>query len=381
MSGAFLDFFFITAVLFMQDKFFPTSAENAAFYVALALSIATWIWWRLSRNALPAVLCATALLGMWLSSGEATATLFIWLALVVLFLQRQFVAVYVAVAAVAAAFIASLVVSSLSVGMAIVSAVSMVLIVLAGLNLGFIAMTAVENDAELRRNRAQLAEANAQLQQELFDARDLTLADERARIAAALHDGLGHKLTSIGLGLDFGIRTIESAPERAREELTRARVATSEALNDMRTTVRALHPVDLTNDNLAGALTSLSDSFASTGLQVDVDVDQRVAERLDKDAEMLIVRATQEGLTNIARHAQASNAVISLAASSDAEGFAAFSVSDNGRGAESIKPGFGLTTLRQRAEALGGSLTIPSLSPGDSGFTFSISLPLHTSTE
>ncbi|WP_018297571.1 sensor histidine kinase [Corynebacterium lubricantis] len=93
-----------------------------------------------------------------------------------------------------------------------------------------------------------------QLKAALRDSQELALSRERERIAASLHDGLGHRLTSIGLSLDYSARMIGRDPAKARSEIDSARQATSDALDSMRTTVRAMKPISLNDEALSPTL-------------------------------------------------------------------------------------------------------------------------------
>src|SRR5699024_9664857 len=110
--------------------------------------------------------------------------------------------------------------------------------------------------AEIERNVAldELEDANSELRRRLAAEEDLVVAEERARVAAALHDGLGHRLTSIGMSLDFSERMVERDPLRTREEISNARATASEALDEMRRVVRAMHPVTTDPEDPLGSL-------------------------------------------------------------------------------------------------------------------------------
>ncbi|MDO5512674.1 sensor histidine kinase [Corynebacterium sp.] len=217
------------------------------------------------------------------------------------------------------------------------------------------------------RQRAldELQEANERLRASLRDSRELALSQERERIAATLHDGLGHRLTTIGLSLDYSERMIDRDPERARAEVRRAREATTESLDVMRSTVRAMRPVELVDDDLGATLEHFAASFDTTGLQVSVDT--ALETEPDEPRAQLILRVVQEALTNVVRHADADRVRITLRDRS-------VSVADNGRG-NNAAPDFGLRGLQEAAASLGGTLTIDPHGGIDHGALLTLTLP------
>lgn len=239
-----------------------------------------------------------------------------------------------------------------------------------GLQLAMLAKKSAFYYVDRKHTLAKLQESNAQLRELLRTSRDLTLSRERGRIAAALHDGLGHRLTTVNLSLDFADRMMASDPKRAREELQFARTTVTEALDDMRVVVRALHPVQLESESFVEALTTVGTAFSNTGLDVTVTVSDSV-DTLAPEVEALLLAATQEALTNISRHAHAHHVHIDLRCDGT---MVDFSISDDGVGCADIVPGFGLRSLSERALELNGTVDVT----GDNGFVLSLRVPKET---
>ena len=232
---------------------------------------------------------------------------------------------------------------------------------------------------------ARLADANDELRRRLGTEQDLVLAQERERAARELHDGLGHRLTAIGLSLEFVDRAQDRDPERAHAELLRARATVGEALDSMRRLVRAMHPLELGTARGVDAFAAIADAFRSTGLDIAVTVDEQDetsgVRELSREHSLLLVRFVQEGLTNVVRHADAERVHLRVASG---EGGIEASIEDSGPGADSdaaapaaTGDGFGLRSLRGRAETLGGSLQAGATA---TGFLLSIRLPLNQAT-
>ncbi|WP_432932487.1 sensor histidine kinase [Microbispora sp. CA-135349] len=183
--------------------------------------------------------------------------------------------------------------------------------------------------------------------------RELAVAEERARMAADMHDSVGHHLTVIKMGLENAERFRERRPEAAWAEVRQAKELTVEALTDARRWVRALRPLALDGRVGSAALERLAASFDGTGISVSFEV--RGEERnLEADTELVLYRVLQEGLTNALRHAKAQHVHGTLTFGDDR---VALVVSDDGTGRDDrARGGFGLTSLADRARALGGTL-------------------------
>ncbi|MFK4115144.1 sensor histidine kinase [Microbacterium sp. NPDC006705] len=227
---------------------------------------------------------------------------------------------------------------------------------------------------DLQDALARLDAAHAELQRRYAADRDLVLAQERERTARELHDDLGHRLTAVGLSLDYASRVAD--PAAARDEVVHARAVVGESLEAMRRLVRAMHPIDLGELGDLDAFRTLAESFRGTGLTVMVEIEGERS--LAREHALLLLRFVQEGLTNVIRHADAATASLrievgpsSIQATLDDDGSAS-------QGGTPPAGGFGLRSLRARAEELGGSLAVEG---GASGFRLSMLLPIEASGE
>ncbi len=205
-------------------------------------------------------------------------------------------------------------------------------------------------NSELRATRALLAESSR--------------IAERMRIARDLHDLIGHHLTALSLNLEVASHLcneaaathVRSAQSTARHLLADVREAVSELRQD--------DAIDLTQ-----ALHSLTDSVP--GLNVHVVMPPRFSVEDPRRAQVLL-RCAQEIITNTAKHAGARNLWLNFAYA-DAS-LVGLHARDDGRGAERVEPGNGLSGMRERLTELGGSL---SLEAGMSqGFALTVRLPL-----
>ncbi|WP_223167981.1 sensor histidine kinase [Nonomuraea sp. SYSU D8015] len=189
--------------------------------------------------------------------------------------------------------------------------------------------------------------------------RELTVAEERGRMAAEMHDSIGHHLTVIKVGLENAERYRHRRPEAAWDEVRQAKELTVAALADARRWVRALRPLALDGHLGSAALKRLADSFAGTGVAVDFHV-TGTERLLEPDTELVLYRVLQEGLTNALRHAEAESVRGRLAFE---KGRVVLVVTDDGKGHDQGF-GFGLSSLAERVKALGGTLTSGNAAKG-----------------
>jgi two-component system sensor histidine kinase DesK len=178
----------------------------------------------------------------------------------------------------------------------------------------------------------------------------LALEDERNRFARDLHDILGHSLTVITVKAELANRLVDVDPERARSELADLERLSRDALSDVRRAVEGYRELTLPGE-LARARTALS------AAEIDADLPNST-EGVPTDRRELFAWAVREGITNVIRHSGARRCTVVL-------GEHEVEVRDDGRGAAVVDgTGHGLTGLRERAAALGGTVVTQSLQPG-----------------
>jgi len=255
----------------------------------------------------------------------------------------------------------------------------------------------VGNEQQL--NRAQelsaLTEANAKLEQSLrlnaelheqlvSQAREAGVSDERRRMAREIHDTLAQGLTGIitqlqaaqslgagGAGTEAGARHIDAAVSLARESLTEARRS-----------VQALTPEPLVGARLPDAVQDVAERWSVLHEVPVAFTTTGTARTVRPDIEVALLRTAQEALANVAKHAGASRVGLTL---SYMEDLVTLDVRDDGVGFLTVngtgprRPrdahgGFGLGTMRQRIEEVGGRLEIEA-EPG-SGTAISAAVPV-----
>jgi signal transduction histidine kinase len=179
---------------------------------------------------------------------------------------------------------------------------------------------------------------------------------ERRRIERDLHDGAQQRLVALAMDLGMARERFDDDPEQTRRLVTEAHEEAKAALGDLRDVVRGFHPAILEDRGLDAALSSV---VARCPVPVELDVD--VAERPPPTVESAAYYVVSEALTNIAKHADATSARVSIARRGDR---LAIDVSDNGRGGADAARGTGLQGLSERVQGLGGWMTVMSPAGG-----------------
>lgn len=234
--------------------------------------------------------------------------------------------------------------------------------------LGYVLRRYFEASLQLAATNAELGQAALDLRAQATLDQDLLLAEERTRAARELHDGLGHQLTSAGMSLDFASRTLVTNPEAALTEAEAARRALSEASAEIRSWAQAVHPVGTRALGLAG-LPALVQGFRHPGMTINLDL-PAVPLTLGRRQELFVTRFAQEGLTNAFKHGRAGHVTLGVRVEEDT---LVMQLADDGAGPSQIQEGFGLRSLRERAEELDGAFVA---SVTDVGFTIQARLPL-----
>ncbi len=202
---------------------------------------------------------------------------------------------------------------------------------------------------------AATAIANAEAHAELTAsrARIVATADEtRRRIEHDLHDGAQQRLVSLALRLRMAQAAVPAGLSDLSAELGRVSAGLTDTLDELREYARGIHPAILTERGLVPALKALV-RRSPVPVTLDVRADTRLPERIEVTAYYIV----SEALTNAAKHASASAVRVTLNA---AGGVVRLSVGDDGVGGADPAGGSGLVGLKDRIEAIGGTLIVQS---------------------
>jgi two-component system NarL family sensor kinase len=178
--------------------------------------------------------------------------------------------------------------------------------------------------------------------------------DERRRLRRDLHDGLGPTLTGVAFAADAARNVLAADPARAADLVAGLRGDVAHAIAEIRRLVEGLRPPAVDELGLVGALTQQATRMRAAGgdpLVVRVDVPEPLP-ALPAAVEVAAYRIVTEALTNVARHSGGGEAVVAVRPDG---GRLRIAVRDDGAATADWLPGVGLTSMRERAEQLGGT--------------------------
>ncbi len=188
---------------------------------------------------------------------------------------------------------------------------------------------------------------------------------ERRRIERDLHDGAQQRLVSLAMDLGDARERLESDPEGGRALVAEAHEEAKAALKEIRDLVRGIHPVILEDRGLDAALSAIV-ARSPVPVQLHVDVSERPPAAVESTAYFVVA----EALTNVARHAEAATAAVTIERAGDR---LVIEVRDDGRGGANPEAGSGLRGLRDRVQAHQGSMHV--VSPRGGPTTLFVELP------
>ncbi|MFI6683289.1 GAF domain-containing sensor histidine kinase [Streptomyces sp. NPDC050485] len=231
-----------------------------------------------------------------------------------------------------------------------------------------------EDDEELLGILAQhaaIALTNARLYER---SRELTIAEERSRLAHELHDAVSQKLFSLRLTAQAAAALVDRDPARAKGELQQVAALAAEAADELRAAVVELRPAALEEDGLVNTLRTQI-QVLDRAHAARVTFDNRGVRALPPAQEEALLRVAQEALHNALRHSGADRVDVVLARNGQG---AVLRVTDNGKGFEprAVRRAgrhLGLVSMRHRASGVAGRLTVQS-APGE-GATIEMEVP------
>ncbi len=196
---------------------------------------------------------------------------------------------------------------------------------------------------------------------------------ERVQMARDLHDLLGHSMSVISLHADVAREVVGRNDDDVRQALAHIRAVSSQTMRELRSTVKLLRAdADMQPDRSLVSLSDLSPlvaNAAAAGLRVHTEVRGALAD-LPAVVDMAAYRIVQESLTNVIRHAEASQVLLRIVVDADT---LRLHIADNGRANGDVIAGIGIGGMGERARLLGGTLTAKARPSG--GFEVAALLP------
>lgn len=207
--------------------------------------------------------------------------------------------------------------------------------------------------------------ANLELQSYIEVAEENAEIRERKRISREIHDTLGHALTGISAGIDAVLVLVDMDKENAKKQLHNLSEIVRQGIVDVRRSLNKMRPGALEELSLKDSLQALIKPYTKiTNLTIELDYQWGEVD-FEKTTEIVIFRAIEEAITNSIRHGQAQHIWLKL---THDETYYYVDISDNGRGCQNIKYGFGLTQMQERLATIGGKVSYQ----GDDGFKIKI---------
>jgi signal transduction histidine kinase len=202
----------------------------------------------------------------------------------------------------------------------------------------------------LRRSRRE-----AERQERDLDRRRYAF-EERLRIAREVHDVVGHSLSVINMQAGVALHVLEKRPDQAAESLEAIKKTSKEALAELRTTLQVFRePPQRAPQPGLSRLDDLVVDLRSAGRRVTVESALGSREHLPTAVDSAAFRIIQEALTNVVRHAEGADAAVRISRNTT---MLVIEVANPAPGDRPLREGDGIRGMRERARALGGTLTV-----------------------
>ncbi len=198
----------------------------------------------------------------------------------------------------------------------------------------------------------ELSESKKELERAYAVVEEVTILEERQRIAKEIHDTAGHSITTVIMQTEGAKRIIDGNPQEAKSKIIAANLQARNALEQLR---NGVHLLSGTTESVAlrdELMRVIHDSTDGTGIVIRSSIEDV---EVSPARQRFLCNALKEGISNGLRHGGATAFWFEMKTE---EGRISFLLSDNGRGGEKeLRLGFGLTTMKERAESLGGEVS------------------------
>jgi two-component system NarL family sensor kinase len=234
------------------------------------------------------------------------------------------------------------------------------------------------HQARLHRQLVARERAHENFVEQVIEAQEL----ERRRLAGDIHDGISQRLVTLSYRLDAAAQSVDDRVALT-EQLDRARELIDLTLQEARAAISGLRPPVLDDLGLSGGLASLARSIPQVGIDLEIGPDLADT-RLPDHIELALYRIAQECLQNVVKHAKATRARLTFTVERGDHGeIARLDIVDDGIGFDTLEHplgsdemgGYGLLSMAERAEIVGGRLNIRSRPGTGTAVTATIPIP------
>ncbi|OMC06745.1 ATPase [Mycolicibacter heraklionensis] len=235
------------------------------------------------------------------------------------------------------------------------------------------------HQARLHRQLVARERAHELFVEQVIEAQEI----ERRRLASDIHDGISQRLVTLSYRLDAAARAVSNDPDEASAQLEAARELAGLTLQETRVAISGLRPPVLDDLGLSGGLASLARSIPQLTIELEL-----AETRLPEHIELALYRIAQEGLQNVVKHAAATTVRLRYAITADPD-TARLEIVDDGVGFDTFEHpvggdemgGYGVLSMAERAELVGGRLNIRSRPGAGTAVTATIPIPSPAARE
>ncbi len=214
----------------------------------------------------------------------------------------------------------------------------------------------INQHSRLDRTMKELEAAHEQLKETSKQLEKMAIIKERNRIAGEVHDTIGHTLTTVLVEIEAGKRIMKKDTDKALYKLELAQEEVRKGLGDISKSIKTISNGSTDFENFESSVKKIvKETQIHTGVKIKCQFEN--ISNVPKTVGEVLLKALKEGITNGIRHGKCYGFTLQLSLKNN---FTTFRLVDNGIGCKKLDYGFGLTTMKERVEGVGGSISLYS---------------------